>query len=183
MAGVSQEVRYKLALCLLSRGREREAEQQLTQLAGEEGDRWPPLAAVQIWIRWLRQNRFDQAETVFDSLANQYRVEQICRLVPPDLSDQIMDAYTANSRHFSYFRPKAEQVGRCRRALEIAALVAPGWVAAAKFEPDPGLPRTGQEKKALQFADDLYREGPMLEGVADYGWMLCLAGRRRGAWP
>src|SRR5262249_52094389 len=53
---IAQEARCKEGLCLMGLGRYEDAEKPLEQLAASPGERWPVVAACQLWLLRLRHN-------------------------------------------------------------------------------------------------------------------------------
>jgi tRNA A-37 threonylcarbamoyl transferase component Bud32/tetratricopeptide (TPR) repeat protein len=94
-----QEARCKEALCLLALRRQGEAEKLLEALAGEPGRRWPVLAACQLWLLRLRQDRHEEADALFTTLSSHYKFEELAGIIPADVRGQILAVY---GRHETY---------------------------------------------------------------------------------
>src|SRR5581483_10389679 len=62
------EARLKAALCLAELNRAEDAARLFERVAGAPG-RWAPVAACQLWLLRLRQDRPAEADAVFESLA------------------------------------------------------------------------------------------------------------------
>jgi len=185
-----QEVRYKEAVCLLALQQETEAETVLEQLAGEPGKRWPILAACQIWLRCVQQNRFDQAHAIFDSLSVRYNVGEIAPLVPSYLRNQIISGHQKEGRFLDVYRPNPNLVRDCRRAVAIARFFKLdggklGWGYWAMVR---AYRIAGEEQKALEFAEEVLRNArkqylgsSTCDHVTEYCWLLRLHGRPEDA--
>ncbi|MBW3600408.1 MAG: hypothetical protein KY475_24485, partial [Planctomycetes bacterium] len=117
---VQQEARFKRGLCLMHLNRGDEAMQVFQPLMAEPGDRWPPQAGVHLWLLLLRQNRYEDADAVYELLASRFTFEQLALMVPADVRDEILAYYL---RAFSSignalaFRP--EQIEELERAAAV----------------------------------------------------------------
>ena len=89
-AHIRQETAYKEARCRLDLKQDAEASRILNRLAAEPGDQWPALAACQLWVLLLRQERMDEAEAVFQNLRERYPFEKLAPLLPYDALDNLL---------------------------------------------------------------------------------------------
>ena len=122
-AGGGQEARYKQALCLIALGRPDQAAPVLERLAAEPGERWPPLASCQLWMFHLRRGRFDDADTVYDTLSARYHFEDLARRIPGDLRSRILGIYLAGSSGLNHYRPDPRRVANAERGYMIENLL------------------------------------------------------------
>jgi tetratricopeptide (TPR) repeat protein len=196
-ATTGREAQYKAAMCLLALGRESEADTILEQLALEQpraagrgspsdepGDPWPALAACRLWSRRVRQRRFDEADALYTTLSAGYRSEDIAQMIPSQVRSQILGAYISQSKSLNLYRPHADAVRACQRAVSIAEF----------FDTSSWLVRSGhlrrcllrahrannQEEEALGIAETLVRDPRAVnwpDVVIEYAWMLRVAGR------
>lgn len=97
------ELRYKQAMCRIALKQTAQATTELQTLAVEEGDRWPLLAACQLWIIHLRDRSLDEADAVFQLLRSRYRLENVVGVVPDDIRKNIIGSYTRHSWGISFF--------------------------------------------------------------------------------
>jgi serine/threonine protein kinase len=91
---VGQEIRCKEALCLLQRNRLDEAVPLLEKVAGEEGKRWPIVAACQLWLIKLKQKRTEDVNRILAFLSPQGS-EELATYISEDVLHQIAAYYPA----------------------------------------------------------------------------------------
>jgi tetratricopeptide (TPR) repeat protein len=148
------------------------------------------LAACQLWLQHIQHRQFEEADAIAETLAAHYRLDQLASMVPRDLQSRIIDGYMARSRSVSNFRPGPQMIAQCERALALARFFdidphATGW---AKFAVVRAYRSQGDEAQALQLAEKFVRElrpdvssGVRYDLVAEYSWLLRLAGRANEA--
>ena len=90
---LGQESRYKQALCLLQLGRNQEATSLLESLGTEAGQKWPAIAAIQLWAVHIRQHDLAAADTMFSHISNSYSASQLAVLIPEDLRNEVLGIY------------------------------------------------------------------------------------------
>lgn len=183
-----QAARYKMAMCLLALKREAEAEETLAGVARERGDRWPALAACQLWVRWVRQRRFAEADLLYMSLAGAYRPEQVASMIPSEVRDEILNAYVSQIKSLNLYRADYDAVRACERAVSIAKLFRDSSWLTSSGQLESRLIRahrkSGQEAKALEVAGEMLRDtrsGKWSDVLLEYCWMLRVAGRHEEA--
>jgi hypothetical protein len=120
-----QESRYKVAMCLSRSNRWNDAQSLFDQLAAEPGERWPVLAKLQLCVDHVRHDRLDAADAVIQSLAAQYRSEEIVSYIPADVASKLLDCYTsmAASSAYSQIRPEPDRIQKRERLLAVQKLV------------------------------------------------------------
>jgi tetratricopeptide (TPR) repeat protein len=74
-------------------GRIDEAKTAFGSVVNADGDDWPPLAGLQLWVQALREKNDAEANAIFLTLSNRYQFEQLSALLPPELHDEIIGAY------------------------------------------------------------------------------------------
>ena len=79
---IQQEARCKAGLCLLQLNRADQAAELFAPLLNEPGERWPPVAAGQLLLIRLQQNRFDDMDALLANIRNRFRFEQLAGHVP-----------------------------------------------------------------------------------------------------
>ena len=119
----SQEARHKEAMCLLALNRPDEAAAVLEPLAGEAGQRWPPLAGCQLWQLRLQQGRMPDAEAIFDSLSGRFRFEDLAVAVPHKLADQILSSYRSAASGIGLFQVGPREVRGAERMVAVSELL------------------------------------------------------------
>jgi hypothetical protein len=122
----TEEARYKLALCLLALNQAGEAASLLEQLAQgvteDRRDRWSLLAACQLWLHYLKEQQYDDAENVFRLLGTHYRFEQLAALVSDELRQQILEGYRSAEAGLLFIRHNPRQEQNLRRVLAVQDL-------------------------------------------------------------
>lgn len=180
----AQEARYKEALCLAALHRP-EAGERLERLASEPGDRWPVLAACDVWLADLRARRFDEADAVFEGLSARYQFEQLAVLIPSQARTEILTFYGQQATAFGHYTHDPKRIEHLRRATDVEALLGPSghvfysasWNLLRSLEADDRL------DEALELAEKMVGPGGPWENLApsnwleDDAWLLCLGGR------
>ncbi len=188
-AETGQRARYSAALCLLSLGRDKEAEETLTQLAGEADTRWSAMAAMQLWVRLVRKKRFTESDVYFEGLSTRFQNAQLAELIPNELRDELVQGHLLEAKGIRLFQPDKNLVARCERAIAIADLLRGTETTAIKdWTPQISLVRAcravGDEAKALRIAQQIFQEQEDVANptaLAEYCWMLRLAKRYEDA--
>jgi tetratricopeptide (TPR) repeat protein len=80
-----QEAQYRAATCLMRLNRSDEAAQLLAALVNAEGERWPLIAACQLWLIRLRQKKFDDLDNLLTIFSAHFNREQLATYVPAHL--------------------------------------------------------------------------------------------------
>jgi tetratricopeptide (TPR) repeat protein len=122
---IRQEVRCKEGLCLARMGRDDEATALLAPIVAEPGDRWPVVAACQLWVVYLRQERRMDAEGIFEMLqARGVGRERLITVIPEEIRAAILNAHISESggQNMLYFVDPA-RVRRFERAADISSLL------------------------------------------------------------
>src|SRR5262249_28683837 len=89
----AQEARCKQAFCEVQLRHPEEAAALFERVAAEDGPRWPAVAACQLWLVRLRQQRTEDAEARLDGLTTDCRCEQLVQLVPSQDRERILQNY------------------------------------------------------------------------------------------
>ncbi|MFO0950561.1 MAG: hypothetical protein U0835_05295 [Isosphaeraceae bacterium] len=182
----TQEVRCKEAMCLAALNDAENAAQVFEKLADESGERWPVVAACQLWLLRLRQGRRDEADLVYTNLEAKHPFTQIAALVPADVHLQILSKYSNGD--FSFIARDPDYSRDLEFALKIANyLRAPvdqqRWI---RFQLATVHFRDEQLEAAEAVLSELLRE-PSLEpyfesqAVDTYAWLLSRRGRADSA--
>ena len=114
-----REARYKQSLCLGRLGRKEEADQLLVQLAAEEGDRWPLLAAVQLWVDRLERKQGDEAFEIFETISTRYQPEQVAMLVPATVQLWVCHRYKSAAIGVRLLTYEPQRVKRIEQTLRV----------------------------------------------------------------
>ena len=123
-ARIRAEAQYKAAMCLVGLDRPTEAEKLLLALAAEPGERWPALAAVQLWVLKVRGRDLQAADAVYDTLSNRFDRSQVLLLLPHSLRREITDRYVAQVALGQVGgRISTDLLRQARRAIEVADML------------------------------------------------------------
>ncbi|NQT12115.1 MAG: hypothetical protein HQ582_05175, partial [Planctomycetes bacterium] len=176
-----QESRFKAAICLSSLGREDEAAAEFEQLAAERGDRWPMLAACQLWLYRAKRGELDKAELIFQSISGHVKFKQLAALIPVELIRELLDAY----------RNRYEYTGGMGNTLRHNPMLVQDLERLVTLESFLGKPRArkrllracrmeGDQERAIEIGWEILEDGgPAAHygDVEEYCWMLRLVGR------
>ena len=83
------EARCKEAICLLRLNRDADGSAILEEVMGLPGERWPIIAASQLWLLRLTQKKYDEADVVFATVAGRFGREQLARTIPLAVREEI----------------------------------------------------------------------------------------------
>jgi tRNA A-37 threonylcarbamoyl transferase component Bud32/tetratricopeptide (TPR) repeat protein len=119
LPAVAQEARYKTGLCLLALSRPTEACSLFQELMFEEGERFPALAACQLWAEHLRRGRQAEADAVFATIAARHRFEELAAVLPDDVRSAVSGEAVRESAGFSGLRLRPGAVERLERAVAV----------------------------------------------------------------
>ena len=189
LGAAAQEGRYKAARCLLRLDRADEARARLEALAAESGQRWPLLAAVELWSDRLSRQKLDEAEVIFTALSDRYSPEILQQFLPLDFRIGILDRYPyrlANVVFSGSGRPERiehlnrmadflgmEQASPARWGSLRVGLVRHCWYAGDEDKARK-LAREALQRLALQ-PPSITRSFPARFLLADYIWLLLRA--------
>lgn len=84
------QCQYKQAIALLRLNRTDEATDLLERAMASEGKRWPPLAACQLWVLRIQQNRRDEAWALFDVLDGRFHNTDFVQTVPTEIRNEML---------------------------------------------------------------------------------------------
>jgi tetratricopeptide (TPR) repeat protein/predicted Ser/Thr protein kinase len=155
-AELGQEARYKQGLCLLGLSRDREALDAFAHLLTEAGDRWPPMAAGQLWALYLRQNRFDDAEGLYSTLAGRYSIDRLAMLIPEDVRAFILEKYRSSGKGWSLPQRNPNRVRDLERCMAVEQFLDPAnRNHLTKFHLLRAYRMEGEDDRAVAFAREL----------------------------
>ena len=126
-ATVRQEADYKRALCHRHLKQDTLAEEILRQLMHESGEqRWPFMAACELWAMLVEQERTSDAEAVYELVDSRFRFEQLAASVPSSIRQRITSVYAVNLVPLEVFRPNVNRVRDILRLQQIERLFQTG---------------------------------------------------------
>jgi WD40 repeat protein/tetratricopeptide (TPR) repeat protein len=117
-----QEARCKAGLCLVALGRHEEAVRIFEDLVAKPGDRWPLVAAGQLWRLLLRAGRAAEANALIDSLTT-HQFEELARTIPEQDRDAILAEYRPKGV-YDFLRHNPHRVRDLTRAAAVEQLLA-----------------------------------------------------------
>jgi serine/threonine-protein kinase len=166
---IRAEARCKEALCLAGLQRYEDAAQLFDQVAAqlfdqavsEGGKRWPLFAAGQLWLIRLRQNRLEDADALFLTLASHFRFEQLAALIPDEVREQIRGQYLERGR--ALIKRDPQQVRYLERAVAIDKLfqVSGHYAYSTRFALLRAYEAGGQRDQALATAEEFLADPSM----------------------
>lgn len=129
-----QQARYKEAMCLVESKRENEAIDLLKGLSSGDGNRWPVLAACQLYLLMARRNDAvsrTEAGVILDRLLGQDKGQQNFVTLLPDeirsvlrgLDARYFELFTATNKEKAHYIRVAKQRLALEKMLEADALV------------------------------------------------------------
>jgi tetratricopeptide (TPR) repeat protein/predicted Ser/Thr protein kinase len=118
---VLAEARCKAAMSLARANRHDEAIALFGQVIAQSGDRWPVLAACQLWLLYLEEKKFDDADTVSKLVSGRFTREQLARHVSLDLRERILAGYPLTP--IDYLQPDAEGARRRAAAVKLSLIL------------------------------------------------------------
>jgi len=180
-----QEARYKTAICLLSLDRKGEATRAFREVATEEGDRWPILAAAQLWAIYLADDAYDEADAIFARLSSQYRFEQLAALVPDKIRGLVMTSYWNGVQGVNWLRADPQRVEKVRRLLATQEILGTDEFdrLSAKFVAVRAMLEQDQLQEARRIGEQLLADPALTNprwlclACEDYSWLMRLQGR------
>lgn len=120
---LGQELRYKMANCLFRLQRFAEAAPLLEEVAAQTGDRWPPLAAVHLWIIYLQANQLDAVDAVMLDLTRRFQADQLASVIPLEVRKHLLTAYTLQSLGARFLRHDPLRIAKLERAIGLTDLL------------------------------------------------------------
>lgn len=189
---VSQEARFKTGQCFRELKRDADAATQFEVVAAEDGPRWPPMAACELWILHLRKKEFAKAEVVLTSLTARYKFEDLLTYLPEETRQTILSRYLRlTAMQFNVLLPDptlAPTLERARKAMEVLQAPVTDQVSAYV-----GLERAyqlaGNPTKALEVQREwlkraeaaplppAHRVGLVFHALTDHTWLLRTQGK------
>ncbi len=115
------EALYKTGMSFAQVKRRDEAVHLLESAAGQSGDRWPVLAACQLWVLLLDDGKFEEADVVLATAAARFTPDQLARNVPFATRARILALY--NMPPLNYIAPEPNLVRRAEAAARIGKLL------------------------------------------------------------
>jgi len=176
------EARYKEAQCLLDLNRDEEGAQALERVAAEKEGDWPALAACRLWLLRLAQDRFDEADRVFEALSGRYRFEDLAALIPRDSLERVLNVYWQSGYGIGQAVYNPNRIRDLERMIAVTdVLDFPGLNRVALRQAlISSIRQAGQEERAFALAEQWLRQdfGTSKGGlVAEYVGLLCGRGQ------
>lgn len=176
---VRHAAQVKQALCLIQLQRLDEAAELLEAVAGQPGETWPVVAAAHLWQLRLREHRWDEADTIFDSLRPRYSFEQLAVMLPEHDRRLMLQEYVQYSRPQQYFFFRPEMVRRSERLVTIERAITGQASWGTRFHLVRACRAAGEEARAESLLAEMLNDRPISlapagrrELVEEYGWVL-----------
>jgi hypothetical protein len=117
-----QEALCKQAFCCAAMNRTSEAMKMFEELGAQDEGRWSLVAACQLWLHWIRQNRFDEATALLERIATHYSFDQLARYVQEDARTAILDAYQPRMDPYDFYRHDRARLQRLEQLATVEEL-------------------------------------------------------------
>lgn len=89
---VVAEARCKSGMCLNAMNRPIEAGAAFEAVLNSPGDRWPVVAATQLWLMRLREKRYADADALYAAVSVRFTTEQLAQYVPLVVREELVRA-------------------------------------------------------------------------------------------
>ena len=186
-AEVRELARYKQGLCHARAGRPDKAAEIFEALYGGGGEQVRVPSACQLWLLLLREDRFEEAEVIFESLSSQYQFEQLASLVPDAERQAIIDRLYSLSGGFNLFQFRQAHLRPLERAVDVERFLAgEAEIHDMRYwQLMRGYHMAEQTDRALGVMQRLVEEThggiSSVAFVEEYSWLLRQKGRTREA--
>lgn len=161
---VSQEARYKEALCRLQLNQRPEAAAILEPLSVEPGQRWPVVATIQWWLILIRERKLADAEALFERISTTYSFAQLAALIPQEMRSEVLEVYGAQrgSRTARSLAFDPQKIAHLERLLLLQQLFGhdPSTQLYLRLEIVDAHWAAGNAELAYRLLDELYRNDP-----------------------
>lgn len=157
------EARYKQAICLMQLNRLDDAVAILQPLMTEPDGIWPPLAACQLWMLRLNEGKMEEADAIFQTLASRFRFEQLAVLIPAELRNSILEAYSREMNTVSaILRYNPNLIKNIDRLVTIDRLLSPDGLGdpLTQIELSRAYRLHGNLDKALEICEQVIQQRP-----------------------
>jgi tetratricopeptide (TPR) repeat protein len=118
---VVSEACTKAGLCLVALNRPEEAARQFEQAMASTGDRWPVIAAAQLWLLRLRAKQVEQADALYAAISVRFSRERLAQYVPIEVRQEL--AGFNKVPPINYLIPDMETVARFEATDRVADLL------------------------------------------------------------
>jgi serine/threonine protein kinase len=114
-----QEALCKQGFCSMAMNRTPEATKIYESLAVQGAGRWPLIAACQLWLYWIGQNRFDEASALLERVTTHYSSQEVTRYLAEGTRDTILQAYEPRTDSYNVHRPDQGRLQRLQQLLTV----------------------------------------------------------------
>lgn len=97
---VRTEALCKAGLCQMELKRTTEAMALFEQCVQAPGTRWPAIGTCHLWLLYLRDKRFEEAQSILATLTNRFTPEQIRELVPVQVRRNLLQQHRQRPMNF-----------------------------------------------------------------------------------
>ena len=118
------EAMFKEAMSLVMLNRSDDAIDCLELLASRQGTRWPLVAQCYLWMLYLDEDRWSEADAVYESLSSRQRdFESLATLLPDSLRKKISSRYANLTQAENLLGFNEQQLQAVKRGIEIQRLL------------------------------------------------------------
>jgi tetratricopeptide (TPR) repeat protein/tRNA A-37 threonylcarbamoyl transferase component Bud32 len=187
------EALCKAGLCFAQVKRADEAVPLLEAAVAQPGDRWPVLAACQLWLTQLEAGQFEQAGVAFATASGRFTPAQLARFVPAAVREKILGYQPTTT--INYFMPGPDLIKRIEARDGPVRLLGDEITAYdQRYQLLLALMVTGDQKRAREVAGEIIGTAMDITakhlGARDtfpwamrwYCWAHRQTGRGRDAW-
>ncbi len=112
----------KQGFCAMALNRTSQATKIFEELAAQGNGRWPLLATCQLWIHWIRQNRFDEAAALLERIVTHYSTEEAGLYLDEGTRNGILEAYEPRLQAYDIYRPNQARLLRLQQLVTVEDL-------------------------------------------------------------
>jgi len=116
-----EEANVKAGMCLIRLNRIDEALKILEPMVNANGERWPIIAATELWLLRLRQKDYENAEFLFEKIKLRFTSQQLSRFVSVSVREELAKANSFSMLELILRDPKT--IPQLESKLEVADLL------------------------------------------------------------
>jgi hypothetical protein len=154
---LATEAACKAGLCLAALNRPDDAAVAFEKLLDAPGERWPAVAAANLWLIRLRQKREDDADAVARTAAARFRPDQVARFVPAAVRHEIRGQVPGLGA-VGYLFPDPANVTRLESLIRVGRLLDEGGDTNRRYALAIQCAVLGRDLRAAQLAGELVTE-------------------------
>lgn len=153
---VAAEAMCKAGLCLLALNRPEEAVRTLESAMTKKGDRWPVVAAAQLWLTRLRSKQYAEADNVYAAVSVRFTPEQMALYVPSQVREELVTGEP--TAQVNYLLPDSKVIPRYEALIRLADLLKTKQAFRSRLNLARAYSLQREFAKALPFAEKVVRD-------------------------